>query len=264
MAGTENKKINIKLKVWRQKSAKDKGSFVDYEMNNVSTDASFLEMMDQLNEKLIIKGEEPIVFDHDCREGICGSCGFMINGNAHGPQKSTTVCQLHMRAFNDGETLYLEPWRAKAFPILKDLMVDRSAFDRIISAGGYISVDTGNAQDANCIPIPKPDADEAFQAATCIGCGACVASCKNASAALFTSAKISHFALLPQGQVERNERAVRMVNQMDNEAFGACTTTGACSAACPKDISLTNIARMNREFLFGVINKKESSSEGGI
>lgn len=264
MGGTENKKINLKLKVWRQKSPKDQGAFVDYEMNGVSTDASFLEMMDQLNEKLVLKGEEPVVFDHDCREGICGTCGFMINGNAHGPQKSTTVCQLHMRAFQDGETLYLEPWRAKAFPIIKDLMVDRSAFDRIISAGGYISVDTGNAQDANCIPVPKPDADEAFQAATCIGCGACVASCKNASAALFTSAKISHLALLPQGQVEKHERAVRMVNQMDQEQFGACTTTGACAAACPKDISLTNIARMNREFLVGTISKKEAAAGDGI
>lgn len=264
MAGVENKKISLKLKVWRQKSAQDQGAFVDYEMIGVSTDASFLEMMDQLNEKLVMKGEEPVVFDHDCREGICGSCGFMINGNAHGPQKSTTVCQLHMRVFKDGETLFLEPWRAAAFPVIKDLMVDRSALDRIITAGGYISVDTGNAQDANCIPVPKPDADEAFQSATCIGCGACVASCKNASAALFTSAKVSHLALLPQGQVERNERAIRMVNQMDNEQFGACTTTGACSAACPKDISLSNIARMNREFLKGTVNKKEAAAGDGI
>jgi len=264
MAGIGNKTINLKLKVWRQKSAKDQGAFVEYEMSNVSTDASFLEMMDQLNEKLILKGEDPIVFDHDCREGICGSCGFMINGNAHGPQRSTTVCQLHMRAFQNGETLHLEPWRASAFPIIKDLMVDRSALDRIISSGGYISVDTGNAQDANCIPVPKPDADEAFLSATCIGCGACVASCKNASAALFTSAKISHFALLPQGQVERHERATQMVSQMDNEGFGACTTTGACSAACPKDISLSNIARMNREYLIGTISKKESAAGEGI
>lgn len=264
MGGAGNKTINLKLKIWRQKSAKDQGSFVDYEMNNISTDASFLEMMDQLNEKLITKGEDPIVFDHDCREGICGTCGFMINGNAHGPQKSTTVCQLHMRAFQDGETLYLEPWRASAFPIIKDLMVDRSAFDRIMASGGYISVDTGNAQDANCIPIPKPDADEAFQSATCIGCGACVASCKNASAALFTSAKISHLALLPQGRVEKHERATQMVAQMDAEGFGSCTTTGACAAACPKDISLTNIARMNREYLIGTLSKKEAVSGDGI
>lgn len=264
MAQGENKTISLKLKIWRQKSIKEQGEFVDYQITDVSTDASFLEMLDLLNEKLILKGDEPVVFDHDCREGICGSCGFMINGNAHGPQKSTTVCQLHMRVFKDGETLFIEPWRAKAFPIIKDLMVDRSSFDRIISSGGYISVDTGNAQDANCIPIAKPSADEAFQAATCIACGACVASCKNASAALFTSAKISHLALLPQGQIEKHERAIRMVNQMDVEGFGACTATGACSAACPKDISLTNIARMNREFFIGSINKKEAITSEGI
>jgi succinate dehydrogenase / fumarate reductase iron-sulfur subunit len=257
------KTINLTLKIWRQKSVKERGQFVSYEMKDVSTDASFLEMLDQLNERLITKGDEPVVFDHDCREGICGTCGFMINGNAHGPQKSTTVCQLHMRAFKTGETLILEPWRAKAFPMVKDLMVDRSAFDRIISSGGFVSVDTGNAQDANCLPIPKPDADAAFESAACIGCGACVASCKNASADLFTSAKISHLALLPQGQVERAERVERMVNQMDAEGFGACTTTGACSAACPKDISLINITRMNRELFKSTLTKRDGAEGDG-
>lgn len=256
------KNINLKLRVWRQKSANSAGEFKTYDVNDVSPDASFLEMLDYLNESLIQKGEAPIVFDHDCREGICGSCGFMINGNAHGPEKGTTVCQLHMRHFKDGEELILEPWRAKAFPIIKDLMTDRTALDRIITAGGYISVNTGNAQDANNIPIPKPDADEAFLSAACIGCGACVASCKNASAALFTSAKITHMALLPQGQVERGSRALDMVAQMDAEGFGACTSTGACSAACPKDISLTNIAKMNREFLIASLTKKEEVSGG--
>ncbi len=254
--------INLKLKVWRQKSAQAPGQFETYEATEVSPDASFLEMLDTVNEGLIKKGGDPIVFDHDCREGICGSCGFMINGNAHGPEKSTTVCQLHMRHFKSGEELVLEPWRAKAFPIAKDLMCDRSALDRIIEAGGYISVNTGNAQDANCLPIPKPDADEAFLSAACIGCGACVASCKNASAALFTSAKISHLALLPQGKVEREQRALDMVTQMDSEAFGACTTTGACSAACPKDISLINIAKMNREYLMATIMQKEEVAGG--
>lgn len=206
--GSSKQTINLKLKVWRQKNSQAEGQFETYEANNISTDASFLEMLDYVNEQLIGSGKEPIVFDHDCREGICGSCGFMINGNAHGPQKGTTVCQLHMRHFKDGEELVLEPWRAKAFPVIKDLMSDRSALDRIIRAGGYISVNTGNAQDANNIPIPKPDADEAFMSATCIGCGACVASCKNASAALFTSAKITHLSLLPQGQVEQDQRAL--------------------------------------------------------
>lgn len=264
MGGANSQNINLKLKVWRQKSAKDGGAFVEYEAPNVSTDSSFLEMLDQVNERLIKEGQEPIVFDHDCREGICGSCGFMINGNAHGPQKNTTVCQLHMRQFKDGETLVLEPWRAKAFPVIKDLMVNRSAFDRIIEAGGYVSVDTGNARDANSLPIPKPNADEAFASATCIGCGACVASCKNASAMLFTSAKVSHLALLPQGQVERAERVQRMVAQMDGEGFGACTTTGTCSASCPKGISLSNIARMNRELLVGTLTKKEAADGDGI
>ncbi len=264
MAGSSNKQINLKLKVWRQSGNSDKGQFEEYAAPNVSTDSSFLEMLDQVNEKIIQTGGEPIAFDHDCREGICGSCGFMINGEAHGPQKSTTVCQLHMRNFKEGQTLTLEPWRAKAFPIVKDLMVNRSAFDRIISAGGFINVDTGNAVDANAVPIPKPDADEAFASAMCIGCGACVASCKNASALLFTSAKVSHLALLPQGAIERADRVLKMSAQMDAEGFGACTTTGACSASCPKDISLVNISRMNRELLFAQFNKKKGAEGDGI
>ena len=256
------KLINLTLKVWRQKGQKNDGEFKEYSAKNVSTDASFLEMLDQVNEQLISSGQDPIAFDHDCREGICGSCGFMINGNSHGPMKSTTVCQLHMRNFKNEEVLTLEPWRATAFPVIKDLMVDRSAFDRIISSGGYISVNAGNAPDGNAVPIPKPDADEAFSAATCIGCGACVASCKNGSAALFTSAKISHLALLPQGQVEKEKRTLNMVAQMDAEGFGACTSTGACSAACPKDISLINIARMNREFFKASISEKPEHHHG--
>jgi len=262
--GNAKNNINLHLKVWRQKNNQTPGEFKTYEAKEVSPDASFLEMLDAVNESLVKKNEEPILFDHDCREGICGSCGFMINGNAHGPQKGTTVCQLHMRHFNDGETLTLEPWRAQAFPILKDLTVDRTALDRIIKAGGYISVNTGNAQDANALPISKPNADEAFMSATCIGCGACVASCKNASAALFTSAKITHLSLLPQGQVEREQRALDMVSQMDVEGFGACTSTGTCSASCPKEISLINIATMNREFLKATLNKKEEASGGDM
>lgn len=257
-----DKKINITLKVWRQKNQKEEGSFKEYLAKDVSIDASFLEMLDAVNEELITKGEDPITFDHDCREGICGSCGFMINGNAHGPMKSTTVCQLHMRNFKDGDFLTLEPWRASAFPIIKDLTVDRTALDRIIQSGGFISVNTGNAPDGNSLPIPKQDADESFNAATCIGCGACVASCKNASAALFTSAKISHLGLLPQGKVEADKRALRMVAQMDDEGFGGCTSTGTCSASCPKDISLTNIARMNRSFLKASINEKPEIASG--
>lgn len=256
------KSIDLKLKVWRQKNSQSEGKFETYEAKAVSPDASFLEMLDTVNEDLVKKGDQPIVFDHDCREGICGSCGFMINGEAHGPQKGTTVCQLHMRHFNDGEELILEPWRATAFPIVKDLMCDRTALDRIIRAGGYISVNTGSAQDANNLPIAKPNADEAFLSAACIGCGACVASCKNASAALFTSAKITHLALLPQGQVEREQRALDMVQQMDAEGFGACTSTGACSASCPKEISLINIAKMNREYLKASILQKEELSGG--
>lgn len=259
-----SKNLNLNLRVWRQKSDKDGGAFVDYKVSGVSSDSSFLEMLDMLNESLVKQGQEPVAFDHDCREGICGSCGFMINGSAHGPMKSTTVCQLHMRHFHDGETLVLEPWRAAAFPVIKDLMVNRSAFDRVIEAGGYINVDTGNAPDANSIPIPKPYADAAFSSATCIGCGACVASCKNASAMLFVGAKVSHFAMLPQGQVERHERVSHMVAQMDAEGFGACTSTGSCSASCPKDISLENIARMNRELLKATISKKEATAGDGV
>ncbi|MGE5086988.1 MAG: succinate dehydrogenase/fumarate reductase iron-sulfur subunit [Bacillota bacterium] len=257
------KHINLTLKVWRQKGPKDEGKMVEYQAKNVSEDASFLEMLDSVNEELVSKGDEPIAFDHDCREGICGACGFVIDGEAHGPMKSTTVCQLHMRNFNDGAVLTIEPFRAQAFPVIKDLMVNRSAFDRIISAGGYISANVGNAVDANAVLVPKADADEAMSSATCIGCGACVAACKNASAALFTSAKISHMALLPQGQVERNERALRMVAAMDAEGFGACTTTGACEAACPKEVQLTNISRMNREFFVASAAKRPKHKDGG-
>lgn len=260
----DKKTINLKLKVWRQKNAQTDGVFQNYDAKNVSPDASFLEMLDAVNEDLIKTGGQPISFDHDCREGICGSCGFMINGSAHGPLKGTTICQLHMRNFQDGEHLTIEPWRASAFPIVKDLMTSRAALDRIITAGGYISVNTGSALDANSTPIPKPDADEAFMSAACIGCGACVASCKNASAALFTSAKITHLALLPQGKIERDQRALNMVAQMDAEGFGACTSTGACSAACPKEISLINIAKMNREYLRASVNRKEGVDGGDM
>jgi len=239
--------MRITLKVWRQKNQQDKGGFKTYQLSDVSPDMSFLEMFDVLNEELVEKGEDPIHFDHDCREGICGMCSMYINGKPHGP-KQTTTCQLHMRSFSDGDTITVEPWRASAFPVIKDLVVDRSAFDRIIQAGGYISVNTGGVPDANEIPIPKDIADEAFDAATCIGCGACVAACKNASAMLFTSAKIAQLAMLPQGQVERKTRAEKMIAQMDAEGFGACTNTGACSAECPKEIKLENIARMNREY----------------
>ena len=242
--------MNLTLKIWRQKDAKSQGKIVDYQISGIEGDMSFLEMLDVLNEDLINKGEEPVVFDHDCREGICGSCSLQINGEPHGPDRLITTCQLHMRKFNDGDTIYIEPFRAKAFPVVKDLMVDRSAFDRIQQAGGYVSVNTsGNTIDANAIPIEKENADDAFAAATCIGCGACVAACKNASAMLFTSAKVSQFALLPQGQVEATERVLAMVNQMDEEGFGNCTNTGACEIECPKGISLENIARMNREYL---------------
>ncbi len=241
--------MKLTLKIWRQKNAADKGRLVEYPVSDVSPDMSFLEMLDVLNDQLVEKGDDPIAFDHDCREGICGMCSLYINGRAHGPQEAVTTCQLHMRSFKDGETIYIEPWRAKAFPIIKDLVVDRSAFDRIIQAGGYISVNTGAAQDANSIPVPKVDADEAFAAATCIGCGACVASCKNASAMLFVSAKVSQLAILPQGRAEAEQRVLNMVSKMDEEGFGNCTNTGACEVECPKGISLTNIARMNREFL---------------
>ncbi len=240
--------MKLTLKIWRQKSANSKGELKTYQIENISTDTSFLEMLDQLNVELEEKGEEPIHFDHDCREGICGMCSLYINGHPHGPQQTTT-CQLHMRSFNDGDTITIEPWRAKAFPVIKDLVVDRTAFDRIIQAGGYISVNTGGTPDANEIPISKEMASESMDAASCIGCGACVAACKNASAMLFVSAKVAHLGKLPQGQVERRTRAQNMVAQMDKEGFGACTNTGACSAECPKEISLTNIAMMNRDYL---------------
>ena len=243
--------MELKLKIWRQKNNETKGRIVDYMISGVETDMSFLEMLDLLNNQLIESGKEPVAFDHDCREGICGSCSLHINGVAHGPEKSTTTCQLHMRKFKDGETIYIEPFRAKAFPVIKDLIVDRSSLDRIQQAGGYVSVNTsGNTQDGNSIPIPKNDADQAFNAAACIGCGACVAACKNASAMLFTSAKVSQYSLLPQGQVERASRSKNMLSQMDKEGFGSCTNTGACEAQCPKDISIDNIARLNREYIF--------------
>ena len=241
--------MKLTLKIWRQKGPNDKGQMVTYPVDNISGDMSFLEMLDVLNEQLIETGDSPIAFDHDCREGICGSCSLYINGEAHGPDRAVTTSQLHMRKFHDGETIYIEPWRAKAFPVIKDLVVDRSAFDRIMAAGGFISVNTsGNTIDANTIPIPKQDADAAFEAATCIGCGACVATCKNSSAMLFVSAKVSQLSLLPQGKVEAKERVLNMVNRMDEEGFGNCTNTGACEVECPKEISLENIARMNREY----------------
>ncbi len=242
--------MNLTLKVWRQNGPKSKGEIVEYQVSEISDHMSFLEMMDVLNESLIEKGDSPVAFDHDCREGICGMCSMYINGEAHGPDRGVTTCQLHMRQFKDGDTIYIEPFRAKAFPVIKDLVVDRSAFDRIQQSGGFISVNTsGNTQDANAIPIAKQAADEAMDAATCIGCGACVASCKNSSAMLFVGAKVSQYALLPQGQVEAAERVQNMVNQMDLEGFGNCTNTGACEVECPKGISLNNIARMNWEFI---------------
>ena len=242
--------MQLTLKIWRQENADSTGKMVSYQIDNVSPDMSFLEMMDVLNEELMIKGIDPVAFDHDCREGICGSCSMFINGEAHGPDRYVTTCQLHMRKFKDGDTIYVEPFRAKTFPVIKDLVVDRTAFDRIQHAGGFISVNTsGNTQDANSIPIEKANADKAFDAATCIGCGACVATCKNSSAMLFVSAKVSQFALLPQGEVEATDRVINMVKQMDEEGFGNCTNTGACQVECPKGISLDNIARMNRELV---------------
>ena len=241
--------MNLTLHVWRQRGPQDAGRFVTYPATDVSPDMSFLEMLDVVNEALILKGEEPIAFDHDCREGICGACGMVINGRPHGPRERTTACQLHMRSFRDGDVLWLEPWRARAFPVVKDLIVDRSAFDRIIAAGGFISAPIGSAPDANAIPIRKQNADLAMDAAACIGCGACVAACPNASAMLFTAAKISHLGLLPQGQPERQERALRMVAQMDAEGFGSCTNHNECQAACPKGISVAFIARMNADFI---------------
>ena len=240
--------MNLTLRVWRQKNAQTAGRFVEYQAKEITPDMSFLEMLDVVNEELIKKGEEPIAFDHDCREGICGACGMMINGVPHGPLRATTTCQLHMRTFKDGDVLTIEPWRASAFPVIKDLVVDRYAFDRIIQSGGYISVSTGGVPDGNAIPIPKPEADRAMDAAQCIACGACVAACKNASAMLFVAAKVTHLGLLPQGQVERERRVLTMVETMDKEGFGNCTNIGSCEAACPKEISLDTISRLNREY----------------
>jgi succinate dehydrogenase / fumarate reductase iron-sulfur subunit len=253
----ENKKtMTLNLKIWRQEGPHVPGKFLEFTAKDVTPDMSFLEMLDVVNEQLVRSGQTAVEFDHDCREGICGACSLVINGNPHGPQLATTTCQLHMRKFKDGDTIVIEPFRARSFPVVRDLVVDRSAFDRIQQAGGFVSVNTGSAQDANAIPVPKTDADLAFAAATCIGCGACVAACKNASASLFVSAKLAHLALLPQGQAERPERALKMVAQMDAEGFGSCTNTGACSAACPKEISLENIALMNREYTRAKIKQR--------
>lgn len=253
----EHYHMNLTLKIWRQKNSKSKGKFETYQVKDISSEMSFLEMFDVLNEQLIHEGKEPIAFDHDCREGICGMCSMYINGQAHGPWAQNTTCQLHMRAFKNGDTIVVEPWRSVAFPVIKDLVVDRSAFDRIIQAGGFISVNTGNPVDANAIPIDKKDADESFLAASCIGCGACVATCKNGSAMLFAAAKISQLALLPQGDPERQSRALNMVAQMDKEGFGNCTNTYACEVECPKGISVSHIARMNREFLSAGLKSDE-------
>ena len=247
--------MKLNLIVWRLISAESKGDFEEYSLSNIDGDMSFLEMIDILNEELILKNIDPVTFDHDCREGICGSCSMYINGKPHGPQKGTTTCQLHMRHFNDGDTIVIEPWRAKGFPVIKDLMVDRSAFDRIIQSGGFISVNTGNAPDGNSIPINKKDADEAFSAAECIGCGACVAACKNASAMLFVGAKVNQLSLLPQGDPERSSRVRNMVSKMEDEGFGHCTNTGACEAECPKEISIDNIAKLNREYFRSLLKK---------
>ena len=243
------KSINIKVKVWRQAGPKVKGMFETYELNNISTDASFLEMIDILNEKLVQEHKEPIAFDHDCREGICGMCSLYINGHPHGPDQAITTCQLHMRKFHDGETITIEPWRSRAFPVIKDLIVDRNAYDKIMQADGYVNVNTGGIPDANAIPIPKPVADEAMDAASCIGCGACAAACKNGSAMLFVAAKVSQLALLPQGKIEKAARAKAMVAKMDELGFGNCTNTGACEAECPKSVSITHIARLNRQYI---------------
>jgi succinate dehydrogenase / fumarate reductase, iron-sulfur subunit len=250
--------MNLTLRIWRQKNAETPGRFIEYKPKEISPDMSFLEMLDVVNEDLIKRGEEPIAFDHDCREGICGTCGLVINGRPHGPLSATTTCQLHMRTFKDGDTITIEPWRAGPFPVIKDLVVDRSAFDRIIQSGGYISVSTGGAPDGNAIPIPKEDADKAMDAAQCIGCGACVAACKNASAMLFVAAKVSHLSLLPQGEVEDDRRVLSMVAKMDEEGFGNCTNIGSCEAACPKEITLDNIARMNRLYMKALIRNRMS------
>ena len=250
--------MDLKLKVWRQKNRKDKGRLVDYKVTGISENSSFLEMLDILNEQLINQNIEPVSFDHDCREGICGMCSLYINGEAHGPDRKVTTCQLHMRMFKDGETIYIEPWRSSAMPVIKDLIVDRSAFDRIQQSGGFVSVNTsGSTQDANALPIPKMNADKAFDVAACIGCGACVATCKNSSAMLFVAAKVSQYAYLPQGQVERKQRVLNMVEQMDKEGFGNCTNTGACEIECPKGISIEYIAKMNREYLSASISSEE-------
>src|SRR5580765_6653322 len=253
----EHYNMNLTLKVWRQTNSKSEGRFETYDVKDISSEMSFLEMFDVLNERLIREGKEPIAFDHDCREGICGTCSMYINGRPHGPWHATTTCQLHMRAFKNGDTIVVEPWRAKAFPVVKDLVVDRSSFDRIIQAGGYISVNTGNAVDGNAIPIEKDKADKSFAAAACIGCGACVAACKNSSAMLFLSAKVAHLALLPQGEPERKSRVLNMVAQMDKEGFGSCTNTYACEAECPKEISVANIARLNREYISAALSNEE-------
>jgi succinate dehydrogenase / fumarate reductase iron-sulfur subunit len=255
--------VNLTLHVWRQKSHDSAGSFATYEAKNVSPDMSFLEMLDVVNEELTAKGQEPIAFDHDCREGICGTCGIVVNGRPHGPRSRTTACQLHMRSFSDGDTLVIEPWRASAFPVIKDLVVDRSAFDRIIAAGGFVSVGTGSAPDGNAIPVPKQNAEKAMDAAACIGCGACVAACPNASAMLFAGAKVSQLALLPQGQPERMLRVRRMVGVMDSLGFGGCTNHGECESACPKAIPLEVIARLNRDFLRASLRGEEEGREGG-
>ncbi|XXX74399.1 succinate dehydrogenase/fumarate reductase iron-sulfur subunit [Sorangium sp. So ce134] len=255
--------MRLTLHVWRQKGKYEAGRFVTYEVPDVSEHMSFLEMLDVLNQRLILKGEEPIAFDHDCREGICGMCGFMINGQAHGPLRGTTVCQLHMRHYKDGDVLWLEPWRAQAFPVVSDLAVDRSAFDRIIAAGGYVSVPTGSAPDANAVPVPKPIAERSMDAAACIGCGACVASCPNASASLFTAAKLTHLNILPQGQPERDQRSLSMVGQMRAENFGHCTNVGECEAVCPKEIPLDVIAQMNRDYLRATLRYRDVQAKGG-
>ena len=263
MGGSSGKTLDLTLNVWRQSGPGTPGGFKTYQAKGISTDASFLEMLDVVNEELTTKGEEPIAFDHDCREGICGSCGMLINGTAHGPGKMTTTCQLHMRAFTTGDTITIEPWRASAFPVVKDLVVDRSAFDRIIGAGGYVSVATGNAPDGNALPIPKVAADAAMDAAECIGCGACVAACPNASASLFTSAKVSHLGQLPQGQPERYRRALRMVAQMDLENFGGCSLHGECMEACPKGISIDHIMQMNRDYVVASWQGEPVAKAGG-
>jgi succinate dehydrogenase / fumarate reductase iron-sulfur subunit len=256
--------MNLTLHVWRQPAPEAAGKLERYEALDISADMSFLEMLDSVNERLVERGEMPIAFDHDCREGICGSCGLMINGVAHGPMKGTATCQLHMRSFSEGDEIYIEPWRSRAFPVIRDLVVNRGALDRIIAAGGYVSVNTGGPRDANAILVPKQDADGAMDAAACIGCGACVAACPNGSASLFTAAKISHLGLLPQGQPERSRRALRMVAQMDNEGFGHCTLYGECQEACPKEISIDTIARMNRDYVVATARRKEEKTLGGV